>query len=344
MSQKERDVNVVVKIPARDYAILKKMADHAVRSVPGQLLMLVYKAIGKVCEDVGVKVPVAYKEAMCQQLPTESIIAPAIQNAVNSAESELEEATCTAQQETFARARETGIEPKPHIRRVKTISGYRGVHPYGRKWVAKMMVLGRQHTLGPFANKLEAAEAYDRLARSVHGRKALLNFPTEEELGRGGSLDDGFAERLATGIPLTPEEFASFRAKHDRQLAIARDVKISLLPTGVPCTISDAEVSAMMTAEAVSLPEEEDDPLRQELVDLTPAPDVRVSGIKGERVYTRTGPPRVYRGHIIPPGAPDPREALAQLAQQPAQPAQPAQSSALPVPTSVPASGQKPGG
>ena len=332
MSQKERDVNVVVKIPARDYVILKKMADHAVRTVPGQLLMLVYKAIGKVCEDVGVKVPVAHKEAMAQQLPTESSIAPAIQNAVSNAENELEEATCAAQQETFARAKETGIEPKPHIRRVKTISGYRGVHPYGRKWVAKMLVLGKQHTLGPFANKLEAAEAYDRLARSVHGRKALLNFPTEEELGRGGSLDDGFAERLATGVPLTPEEFANFRAKHDRQRILLNDVKVSLLPTGVPCAVSDAEVLAMMTSEAISV-EEEDDPLRQELVDLTPAPDVKkLVGVTGERVYTRTGPPRVYRGHIIPPGAPDPREALAQLAQPLTPPTQPVQAPDQPTP------------
>lgn len=59
-------------------------------------------------------------------------------------------------------------------------SGYRGVHRVPRKtpYVASIMANGKNHHLGRFATAEEAARAYDRMARALHGAYAILNFPS----------------------------------------------------------------------------------------------------------------------------------------------------------------------
>lgn len=58
-------------------------------------------------------------------------------------------------------------------------SGFKGVccfKPTGR-WCAKIEVCGKIHHLGYFTTAEEAALAYDRAARELHGEFARLNFP-----------------------------------------------------------------------------------------------------------------------------------------------------------------------
>ena len=57
------------------------------------------------------------------------------------------------------------------------VSGFRGVTPNKRRWMAKIRVSGRHHYLGNFATAAEAARAYDSAARALHGPFARLNFP-----------------------------------------------------------------------------------------------------------------------------------------------------------------------
>ncbi len=48
-----------------------------------------------------------------------------------------------------------------------------------RKWQAGIFLRGRVRPIGYFATELEAARAYDRVARQVHGIHAWLNFPDD---------------------------------------------------------------------------------------------------------------------------------------------------------------------
>lgn len=58
-------------------------------------------------------------------------------------------------------------------------SKYKGVswHKGDRKWHARIYHKGRCHHLGAFTSEIEAAKAYDRVARILHGPFASLNFP-----------------------------------------------------------------------------------------------------------------------------------------------------------------------
>lgn len=58
-------------------------------------------------------------------------------------------------------------------------SGYKGVswHKRTKKWRADIRNENRQRSLGSFDNALDAAHAYDRAARVMHGEFARLNFP-----------------------------------------------------------------------------------------------------------------------------------------------------------------------
>lgn len=63
----------------------------------------------------------------------------------------------------------------------KVSSSYRGVSYAKRfnKWKAAITVEGKQHWGGNWNTELEAAKAYDNLARQHLGEKAKLNFPDE---------------------------------------------------------------------------------------------------------------------------------------------------------------------
>jgi len=56
-------------------------------------------------------------------------------------------------------------------------SGYKGVSFQCKKWYAKITSFGKQHHLGSFKEKIDAARAYDKAAKELHGEFARLNFP-----------------------------------------------------------------------------------------------------------------------------------------------------------------------
>ena len=68
---------------------------------------------------------------------------------------------------------------KNQRRRTDGRSKYKGVswHKGDRKWHARIYHDGRCHHLGAFTSEIEAAKAYDRAARILHGPFASLNFP-----------------------------------------------------------------------------------------------------------------------------------------------------------------------
>jgi len=68
---------------------------------------------------------------------------------------------------------------KNQRRRTDGRSKYKGVswHKGDRKWHARIYHDGRCHHLGAFTSEIEAARAYDRAARILHGPFASLNFP-----------------------------------------------------------------------------------------------------------------------------------------------------------------------
>lgn len=63
----------------------------------------------------------------------------------------------------------------------KPKSGFRGVYTSPatsiRPWIAAIQANGRARHIGSFNDPKEAAEAYDGVARELHGEFAVLNFP-----------------------------------------------------------------------------------------------------------------------------------------------------------------------
>lgn len=58
-------------------------------------------------------------------------------------------------------------------------SGFKGVcwDKGKQKWLASIGFNGRNHFLGRYADKIDAAKAYDDAAREYYGEFAVLNFP-----------------------------------------------------------------------------------------------------------------------------------------------------------------------
>lgn len=55
-------------------------------------------------------------------------------------------------------------------------SGYKGVSAFRKSWQAKIGLNGRDHYIGVFSTKDEAARAYDEAAKRLHGEFATFNF------------------------------------------------------------------------------------------------------------------------------------------------------------------------
>lgn len=66
-------------------------------------------------------------------------------------------------------------------KRRNNTSGYKGVSWWRMrgKWLAKVIYQQRPYVAGQFDNPVDAARAYDALARQLHGEFASLNFPSE---------------------------------------------------------------------------------------------------------------------------------------------------------------------
>tara|TARA_R110000824_G_scaffold117249_1_gene269115 strand:+ start:607 stop:1188 length:582 start_codon:yes stop_codon:yes gene_type:complete len=58
-------------------------------------------------------------------------------------------------------------------------SGFRGVSRYRskQKWAARIQSEGESYHIGYFDSKEDAALAYDKVAKELHGEFAMLNFP-----------------------------------------------------------------------------------------------------------------------------------------------------------------------
>ena len=65
------------------------------------------------------------------------------------------------------------------VARANNTSGYKGVawDKQAGKWQANICFDGRMFKIGYYATPIEAAHAYDRAARELHGEFARLNFP-----------------------------------------------------------------------------------------------------------------------------------------------------------------------
>ena len=59
-------------------------------------------------------------------------------------------------------------------------SGFYGVCAHGSKWQAQICYGGKQHSLGSYRTKEEAAAAYDAAAREHKGDAAVCNFESAE--------------------------------------------------------------------------------------------------------------------------------------------------------------------
>jgi hypothetical protein len=59
-------------------------------------------------------------------------------------------------------------------------SGFYGVSVNGKRWKARLRYGGKEHNLGTYNTKDEAALAYDRAARQHKGTKAVCNFEPPE--------------------------------------------------------------------------------------------------------------------------------------------------------------------
>jgi hypothetical protein len=62
-----------------------------------------------------------------------------------------------------------------------TSSKYKGVHwqKATKRWGATIQFNKKLYTLGYFKNQIDAAKAYDKKAKELHGQFACLNFPPE---------------------------------------------------------------------------------------------------------------------------------------------------------------------
>jgi hypothetical protein len=79
-------------------------------------------------------------------------------------------------------------QPKP-----SPASGFYGVSSSGKRWVSRIHYGGKQHRLGTFDTKQEAALAYDRKARQC-GKDKPLNYEsiaTAEEAAAALALARG---------------------------------------------------------------------------------------------------------------------------------------------------------
>jgi hypothetical protein len=75
----------------------------------------------------------------------------------------------------------TSAQNNQNARHRVGISGYRGVvrHARTQKWQARIKATGRWYHLGYHIDPAEAARAYDKAAKALHGPFAVCNFPLE---------------------------------------------------------------------------------------------------------------------------------------------------------------------
>jgi hypothetical protein len=85
-------------------------------------------------------------------------------------------------------------QPKP-----RPPSGFYGVYPTKKRWAAQITYGGRQHSLGYFDTKQEAALAYDKAARQC-GEDKLLNYESIQ------AAEEAAAQAQAAQIMVNPQQ------------------------------------------------------------------------------------------------------------------------------------------
>ena len=79
-------------------------------------------------------------------------------------------------------ARQNQANKRPSRYATSTYKGVSKIRTSRRNpWKADITIHGKSHYIGIFPTEVEAARAYDAVARTVHGDFARLNFPVEQE-------------------------------------------------------------------------------------------------------------------------------------------------------------------
>jgi Arc/MetJ-type ribon-helix-helix transcriptional regulator len=97
-------------------------------------------------------------------------------------------------------------EPRP------TVSGFKGVYSYGRRWAAVISANGGQQRLGTFDTPEDAARAYDAalIARAGGDVTAATNFTSEQER-KDKAANAPYLAKLVRHEQLTDIEYAQWR-------------------------------------------------------------------------------------------------------------------------------------
>jgi hypothetical protein len=92
-----------------------------------------------------------------------------------------------AEQAAIAAETEHALAHPPPQVRARPRSGFYGVKPNGKRWEARISYSGKQHHLGSFDTKQQAALVYDREAREHGGGEKPLNYETIEQAKQGAA-------------------------------------------------------------------------------------------------------------------------------------------------------------
>lgn len=121
-------------------------------------------------------------------------------------------------------------------RSLKSSSGYRGVHVYGKGWAACIRKDKREMRVGVFDTAEKAARAHDAAARLAFGSHALLNFPeTGEQNAQTKEVEDPTFNKLLAGTPIPKEEFEAYLVRMSTEPPPPPPETPVLFPQG-PCT------------------------------------------------------------------------------------------------------------
>jgi hypothetical protein len=103
-------------------------------------------------------------------------------------------------------------------------SGFYGVSVNGKRWKARLRYGGKEHNLGTYNTKEEAALAYDRAARQHKGAKAVCNFEAPE----------GNETPALIGAPAPAPVPSTGRTKKDEEALLVLAGAAPLAPDRVP--------------------------------------------------------------------------------------------------------------
>jgi hypothetical protein len=133
------------------------------------------------------------------------------------------------------------------LKRPRAKSGFFGVTAKGHLWQARIKYDGRDHHLGSFGTKEQAAAARDTAARQHHGERAVCNYGSQEEAEAAAAASTAANTIGATGStrqPLEvlqqPEQSTNHEGPHsdsDGALIDLGRIKATVCPPHVPPSV-----------------------------------------------------------------------------------------------------------